>query len=88
MIILEIGVIRYVIGNSRAMVAAGPRPGKTPTSVPNRTPKKQVKRFTGSKRVPKPRIIFCQKSITIFLLGILLVIETGTILQIIKIRWW
>jgi hypothetical protein len=30
-----------VAGSSMAMVATGPRPGSTPTSVPSSTPRKQ-----------------------------------------------
>jgi hypothetical protein len=36
-----VGGSAKVIGSSMAVVAVGPRPGKTPTSVPSRTPIKQ-----------------------------------------------
>jgi hypothetical protein len=41
------GVIWKVEGRRREMVATGPNPGKTPTRVPIRTPKKQKNRLLG-----------------------------------------
>ena len=41
MMIAETGGSLKVAGNRRATVAAGPNPGKTPTRVPIRVPKKQ-----------------------------------------------
>ena len=46
------------------MAAAGPRPGRTPTSVPMSTPIKQAKRLEGCKRTEKPRTKLCKSSIT------------------------
>jgi hypothetical protein len=37
----ETGLALKVEGRRRAIAAAGPRPGKTPTNVPIKTPKKQ-----------------------------------------------
>ena len=36
------------------MVATGPMPGKTPISVPTKTPTKQAKRLAGVKHTEKP----------------------------------
>src|ERR687895_1834801 len=44
-----------VIGSSNAIVAVGPMPGRTPTSVPSMTPRKQKKRFSGANAVEMPR---------------------------------
>src|SRR5918998_5013992 len=44
-----------VIGSSNAIVAVGPMPGRTPTSVPSKTPRKQKKRFSGANAVVMPR---------------------------------
>jgi hypothetical protein len=41
MISAPAGDSEKVIGNSMAMVAVGPMPGSTPTSVPSSTPMKQ-----------------------------------------------
>jgi hypothetical protein len=49
------GDILKVMGNRRAMVAAGPNPGKTPTRVPRRTPRIQKRRLEGRKAILKPR---------------------------------
>jgi len=45
------------------MVAEGPRPGRTPISVPMRTPKKQYSRFVQERATEKPNAKFCGKSI-------------------------
>jgi hypothetical protein len=47
MMVAETGVILNVVGRSKAIAAAGPRPGRTPTNVPMRTPKKQYIRWIG-----------------------------------------
>jgi hypothetical protein len=41
------GVILKVAGRSMEMVATGPTPGRTPISVPTKTPIKQYKRLIG-----------------------------------------
>ena len=41
MITAETGLAENVDGSKSAIAAAGPSPGKTPTSVPMRTPTKQ-----------------------------------------------
>ena len=41
-----VGPYCIVKGSIRAIVAVGPRPGRTPTIVPMRAPKKQARRFT------------------------------------------
>nr|P70793.1 RecName: Full=Uncharacterized 26.7 kDa protein in TAR-I ttuC' 3'region; AltName: Full=ORFZ3 [Agrobacterium vitis]AAB61629.1 unknown [Agrobacterium vitis] len=43
-----------VIGKSMAIVAVGPMPGRTPTSVPSRTPTKHQTMLTGVRAVSKP----------------------------------
>ena len=43
-----------VIGNSSAIVSAGPMPGSTPTSVPSVTPAAASSRFSGVSTAPKP----------------------------------
>jgi hypothetical protein len=54
MIILEFTSRWKVAGRRRDMAAGGPKPGKTPTSVPIRTPIKQNKRFEGSRAILNP----------------------------------
>ena len=44
-----------VTGNSMAMVATGPRPGSTPTSVPSNAPTRQNNRFCGVMATLKPK---------------------------------
>ena len=51
----EIGGKPNVAGSSMAMVATGPRPGKTPTAVPTKTPIRQYIRFVSVSAVSKPR---------------------------------
>jgi hypothetical protein len=41
MMIDPVGSRYIVIGNNIDKVAAGPKPGKTPTNVPNEQPRKQ-----------------------------------------------
>jgi hypothetical protein len=43
-----------VIGSSIAIVAVGPIPGRTPTSVPRNTPTKHHRRFSGLSAVDSP----------------------------------
>jgi hypothetical protein len=42
-----IGPYFSVKGKKRDIVAVGPNPGKTPTTVPRRHPKKQANKFSG-----------------------------------------
>ena len=51
-----------VIGSSMAMVATGPSPGSTPTSVPSSAPIRQNSRFCGEAAMLKPNIRFCASS--------------------------
>jgi hypothetical protein len=44
-----------VAGRRREIVATGPIPGKTPISVPTRTPTKQNIRLMGARATLKPR---------------------------------
>src|SRR5690554_193669 len=53
-----------VIGNSIAMVAVGPMPGSTPTSVPRRQPRKQNIRLCGCSVMERPRYRFDTRSIS------------------------
>jgi len=53
-----------VMGSSMAMVATGPSPGSTPTSVPSRTPIRQNSRFSGERATPKPKARFWRRSVT------------------------
>ena len=57
MIMADTGGIWKVIGMRSAIVLAEPIPGKTPTSVPSRTPVKQLRRLKGVRHTEKPRII-------------------------------
>jgi len=43
----DIGETLKVTGRSKDMVATGPRPGRTPTTVPNKTPTKAKNRWFG-----------------------------------------
>jgi hypothetical protein len=52
------GSILKVRGSNMAIVAAGPRPGRTPTTVPRTTPTKHQKRLTGVRATENPRIRF------------------------------
>ena len=47
MIMAEIGFILKVAGSKIEIAPIGPIPGRTPTNVPNNTPKKQKKTFVG-----------------------------------------
>src|SRR5690242_5475180 len=48
------GSMRKVSGRSIAIVAGGPSPGRTPTTVPRNTPTKHHRRFMGSSATPNP----------------------------------
>src|SRR5262245_2575272 len=52
-----------VIGSSIAMVASGPRPGRTPTSVPPSAPIRHSSTFHGLRATPKPRTRLLKSSI-------------------------
>src|SRR5688572_2379498 len=54
MIIALAGFMRKVSGSSIAIVAGGPRPGITPTTVPSTTPRKHHSRFIGSRATANP----------------------------------
>src|SRR6266576_4321137 len=43
-----------VIGNSKAIVSAGPSPGRTPIAVPNVVPTRHHRRFIGVSATAKP----------------------------------
>src|SRR5215831_5965470 len=49
-----VGSILNVIGNSRAMVSAGPSPGRTPIAVPNVVPTRHHRRLIGVSATAKP----------------------------------
>ena len=53
-----------VIGNSMAMVAVAPMPGRTPISVPSSTPMRQKPRFAGVVAVEKPSARLVRRSIS------------------------
>src|SRR5882672_9022542 len=54
MMIAPAGFMLKVSGSSIAMVAGGPRPGSTPTTVPRNTPTKHHSRFEGASATEKP----------------------------------
>jgi hypothetical protein len=60
----EAGGIAKVTGRSKAMVAAGPIPGRTPISVPTKQPAKQSRRFMGVTAMLNPVRIFWNTSIS------------------------
>jgi hypothetical protein len=64
MMMAETGVTWKVAGKRRVIAAAGPRPGKTPTSVPMTTPRKQNRRFWGWNATWNPVITLWNRSIT------------------------
>src|SRR5262245_26453442 len=49
-----VGSAPKVRGRRRAMAAAGPMPGRTPTSWPRNTPRKHIATFMGLRAVTKP----------------------------------
>src|SRR5215831_20811024 len=57
MIIAPAGFILKVSGSSMAMVAGGPRPGSTPTTVPRSTPMKHQSKLIGCSATPNPLAI-------------------------------
>jgi hypothetical protein len=59
MISAAVGERVKVTGSSIAMVATGPMPGSTPTSVPRTTPTKQNKRFIQLSATPNPSERLC-----------------------------
>jgi hypothetical protein len=65
MISADSGGNAKVIGKSIAMVAVGPRPGRTPTAVPRNTPMRQYKRLIGVAAVEKPRARLEKRSINV-----------------------
>src|SRR5262252_6279416 len=54
MMIAPAGFMLKVSGSSIAMVAGGPSPGSTPTTVPRSTPTKHHSRFAGWNATEKP----------------------------------
>ena len=52
-----------VMGRRRAMVAAGPIPGKTPIKVPSKQPTRHMKTLVNVRATPKPVAIFWKTSI-------------------------
>src|SRR5436189_6335873 len=62
MISADTGFRLNVIGSSIAMVATGPTPGRTPISVPSRTPINAYSRLIGVIATPKPRIRLWKRS--------------------------
>src|SRR3954454_20682732 len=62
MISADTGFRLNVIGSSMAMVATGPTPGRTPISVPSRTPINAYSRLIGEIATPKPRIRLWKRS--------------------------
>ena len=52
--IAEVGDKEYVNVNRRAVPAVGPRPGNTPTNMPNVTPTAQYNRFAPASAIEKP----------------------------------
>jgi hypothetical protein len=53
-----------VAGSRRAIAACGPSPGRTPTSVPPKHPKKAHNRFIGVKQTWNPKVILSKKPIS------------------------
>src|SRR4029077_2133913 len=49
-----VGSTLKVIGNSKAMLSAGPSPGRTPIAVPNVVPTRHQRRFIGVSATAKP----------------------------------
>src|SRR6185503_13057633 len=62
MISADTGFRLKVIGSSIAMVATGPTPGRTPISVPSRTPINAYSRLIGVIATPKPSIRLLKRS--------------------------
>jgi hypothetical protein len=53
MMMAETGESLKVMGSKREMEAAGPNPGRTPTKVPIKQPRKHKKRLRGSRATLK-----------------------------------
>ena len=49
-----VGFICVVTGRRRAIVSAGPMPGRTPIAVPRTEPTNAQKRFSGESATTKP----------------------------------
>jgi hypothetical protein len=49
-----VGPYFKVKGSIKAIVTVGPKPGRTPTTVPTSAPMKQATRFTGVRELMKP----------------------------------
>src|SRR6185436_14066635 len=64
MMTAEVWLMARVIGSSRLTVAAGPRPGSTPTAVPTSTPIKQTSRLVRVRETPKPSARLLRRSIS------------------------
>ncbi len=54
MMTAPVGSILNVSGSSIAIVAAGPRPGRMPMTVPRKQPMKHHMRFSGDSATAKP----------------------------------
>jgi hypothetical protein len=54
MMMPESGLIPIVTGRRSAIEAVGPKPGRTPTTVPITTPRKAANKFPGVKAMAKP----------------------------------
>jgi hypothetical protein len=54
MMMPPVGSMLKVSGNRMAMVAAGPRPGRMPITVPRKQPTKHQRMFCGCRAMPKP----------------------------------
>jgi hypothetical protein len=54
MIMAPTGEVCKVVGSRRDMAPTGPMPGRTPISVPMKTPIKQYRRLTGMRETEKP----------------------------------
>src|SRR5262249_14470278 len=54
---------KYVIGRSRAIVAAEPSPGRIPITTPSKTPVKQNSKLSGCNETENPRARFENSSI-------------------------
>jgi hypothetical protein len=63
MIMAEAGLIPKVIGKSIAIAPAGPIPGRTPMSVPKRTPIKQYNKLARENATWHPKERCSKKSI-------------------------
>src|SRR6266850_1034205 len=62
MMIAVAGSILNVNESKNAIAPTGPKPGKTPTSVPTREPRKQKSRFVGVSATEKPSATLAKRS--------------------------